>query len=700
MTGPTPEAAIHAKLVIDTSDAARQLREGLNEAEAVNRRDTDKLGEKFGARFSEAMGNSVKKRAPDIVAPIAHELETLAIGGGAGGRRRFLGMNLPAGFFRPQRALQSLGRDISRFVRTGGLAKAADDIVSSLFSGISSGVASVFNVGGKSPLIALLIPAFGALIGLIGEAIQGVYLLTSLLYAIPNVLFAIGLQAGVLFLIFGGLAQKIGTVFAAKGPKELADALKQLNPEVAKFVQGLLPFRNMIKQLQDLAQTSFFREFGQSLAILLKQLGPSFTTAVTNIAEALGRLFATFTQFFGSPLFIIFFEKISASTVKWIDGFNSALEKFLEGFHRFAIAVEDSGFIDKFGQKFNEFIGKIGDWFDKLANNPEFQQWLSDTLDDIQYHLIPALFQVGRVIKAFVKMIDKAGGNNFLHGMTAMFVILQEIFENPLFIEGMKVFLALLIVLTAMFIGILAIVLLLLAPFGKLLELIFQFIDWVRGFDKVLKPAEEALQSFGNTLVTAFTGAIDAIGNAFNTFFTETVPHLANQVLTFFTTTLPNAFETFLFHTLPDTISEWVGDFFSADNPLFNNAGGNIVRGLANGMRAAIPFFTDAMRAVMAAGREFWPFSPAKVGPLSGSGDPMLAGQNIINRLAAGMTMATPQLQAASNNSLSNIFMPGSINVGFSGALPTTAQATATGGAVGRGILGQMQDTRLGVRTL
>ncbi len=95
------------------------------------------------------------------------------------------------------------------------------------------------------------------------------------------------------------------------------------------------------------------------------------------------------------------------------------------------------------------------------------------------------------------------------------------------------------------------------------------------------------------------------------------------------------------------------------------------------------------------------PHSPAKEGPLSGSGDPVYSGQEIVNRLAAGIEMQAPELREASSNATSNIyFAPSSIQVRANGLQPD--QAREAGAGVAQGILGTLavRNTKLAVRTL
>jgi phage-related protein len=142
---------------------------------------------------------------------------------------------------------------------------------------------------------------------------------------------------------------------------------------------------------------------------------------------------------------------------------------------------------------------------------------------------------------------------------------------------------------------------------------------------------------------------------------------------------------------------------FSTVGDTLRQAGKNLINGLIEGARSMFPNLGQMARDAAQSIRDFLPFSPAKMGPLSGSGDTMFAGQKIIQRLAAGIQMETPTLQAATSSATGNIvFGPGSVRVGFEGAVPTPAQAQTTGMAAGRGIVNALavRNTRLQVRTL
>ena len=101
--------------------------------------------------------------------------------------------------------------------------------------------------------------------------------------------------------------------------------------------------------------------------------------------------------------------------------------------------------------------------------------------------------------------------------------------------------------------------------------------------------------------------------------------------------------------------------------------------------------------------RDHWPFSPAKEGPLSGSGDPMIAGQKIVQRIATGMDMEAPKLQEATTNAASNVLVgANAVQMNFYGATPTQQQAAGIGAAAGNSLADTIaqRNTRLAIRSI
>lgn len=95
---------------------------------------------------------------------------------------------------------------------------------------------------------------------------------------------------------------------------------------------------------------------------------------------------------------------------------------------------------------------------------------------------------------------------------------------------------------------------------------------------------------------------------------------------------------------LPGKIVGALGDL----SGLLFNAGANIIRGLINGIEGMLGRLKATMSNVISSGvRDFLPFSPAKTGPLSGSGSPERSGMRIAEGVADGITKRQSELQRA-----------------------------------------------------
>lgn len=89
-----------------------------------------------------------------------------------------------------------------------------------------------------------------------------------------------------------------------------------------------------------------------------------------------------------------------------------------------------------------------------------------------------------------------------------------------------------------------------------------------------------------------------------------------------------------------------VKDAFASAASWLTGAGANIIQGLINGIKSKIGDLKGALSDAASTARSYFPFSPAKVGPLSGSGDPTIAGRKIVQMLAAGISSTVPELAA------------------------------------------------------
>lgn len=94
---------------------------------------------------------------------------------------------------------------------------------------------------------------------------------------------------------------------------------------------------------------------------------------------------------------------------------------------------------------------------------------------------------------------------------------------------------------------------------------------------------------------------------------------------------------------VPGMILRALGDLGS----LLYQAGRNVVQGLINGIMSMVGAIGNAVGWIASKIRAALPFSPAKEGPLSGSGSPDIAGAKIATMIAGGMIKGVPQVVGA-----------------------------------------------------
>lgn len=144
-------------------------------------------------------------------------------------------------------------------------------------------------------------------------------------------------------------------------------------------------------------------------------------------------------------------------------------------------------------------------------------------------------------------------------------------------------------------------------------------------------------------------------------------------------------------HGLPRRILSALGNL----GHLLWQGGVNLVMGLVHGIESVASAPVHAMSSLISDVRSFLPFSPAKRGPLSGSGSPDIAGAKIPAMLAEGITGgATLVAAAAQSMAAAAVILPADASVppAATGAGAAAASALASPGRYGRtGVPGVVQ---------
>jgi len=667
VTGPLrPDAELVAKLTVDSSDVPSEVKDALDRASRSNDADLKRTGREMSDAVADGMDDQFGRRIPDIFDGIEQDF----------GKRKLkadVDFEVDEGLIPDE-----LERVFSRVARPGG---PIDRFSDQLGQAVSSGIGAGFNVSGRGPLLFLLLPVIGAIGALIAGLVQIVNGLTAVLFTIPSLLGAIALQGGVLFLVFQGLGESITAAFAAKTPKEFEKAIEGLAPPVQEFIRSLLPLRELFKDLKDLAQRNFFAAFGGILANFAQFMRFNLVLAVDKLSTAFGELFRSLISFFGNPRFQEFFTGLIDSTEKWLQALSPALTQLLVGFTELGIAVKP--FFDWFGAGVNKGIEQFGKFLENLSADPEFTKWLDDMKETLRltWDILQSLISV---TKEFFKTLDEAGGNKILEQLIYLFGEIEYFLESDIGKRGLQTLLGILLALTYLFV-------IMVGGFLSFLGIIHMFVDWLvnDAGPRIKKFFTEDIPGWIEDLIDLLTIDGTEIRGALSRPFEEA------------RTAIINAFNNAV--AFIQSVPGRIQGFFASSGTWLIEAGRNIIGGLIQGIRdklGPLGFILDV--AAAAVGARF-PKSPAEIGPLSGSGDPLFAGQKIIQRLAAGIQMETPALEAAASQAAGSIiFGPGSVRVGFEGAVPTPEQAQTTGVAAGRGIVNALalRNTRLQVRTL
>lgn len=118
------------------------------------------------------------------------------------------------------------------------------------------------------------------------------------------------------------------------------------------------------------------------------------------------------------------------------------------------------------------------------------------------------------------------------------------------------------------------------------------------------------------------------------------------------------------------------------------NAGASLIQGFINGIMAKIGQVKNAASSVVSAARDFFPFSPAKEGPFSGTGYTSYSGAALVDGFRSGIVGQIPALQSVLNG------MPGVAPQSVQPAPLTAGMAASLGAGAGGGVARVIVDVR------
>lgn len=430
MAGKVGEAFV--EIVADYAEFAREAEKRLN---VLLRRLAAKAD--FGP-LSEASGDAGEDSAEEFTERFEREVNS----SGARTRRRRAGERAGRDFSRAvgdgaERDSRQGGGIFGRLFGDGGRDRS---ILGGLLGGIGAAFKGIFGV------MAGVGSAIGSVVGTLASLSSGIlttiavaallapviFVLTGALISLSGVL--IPLTAGfagllaivpIMMIAFSGFGEALSAV--AEGDIEkFNEALKGLSPSarlVAKEFQGLWP---ILQRIKGSVQEAFFEPLVGSLTELGNNLLPRITPGLESVANALGRMAATFLEKLNSPAGIKFFETALNSIATIIEQSGPGLERFFTGLANAFIAALP--FAEKLFKAITDGLGDFGEFLDTKVADGSFEQFLEDALATGEEFVLVIKELIG-LFAALFEDTDE-GGRNFLKDIRTAIGKLTDFFKS------------------------------------------------------------------------------------------------------------------------------------------------------------------------------------------------------------------------------------------------------------------------------
>lgn len=624
------------EVVADTShfpeSAKRGVESSLHDVEPTMK----KTGEDWGDTASEALGQRIKSRVPEIVNKALSEVNRTKV-------KEHIKIEPDYDTNEVRKVTRGIAQSIENELASGGIGSAITSV-------IGDAVGAAFNVSGKSPLIYLLVPLFGAIAAAITALVGLVYAFGAALLTLPAIIGSLLLQFGALYLIFKDIAGVAAKAFAAQNAKELADAFKGVDPYIQNFILELIYIKDAFSAIQNYLSVAFFKNLGNTLLDVFDINRYTLFKGLLDLSAQLGTFFAQIGEAFKSQAWLKLLGDLFNITNKFLAENGPVVEKFLEKFFKFVDSLTDDA--SAIGHLFNVFLTTFGGFLEKLSVNKDFQDFMAK-LPDMLIAGSKALGAFGDLILSILNSISQDEWIQFFNSFAFLVELLADFFKSDTGHEAMKAFLEIVLGLTFAFE-------VLVGAIGDVLALIAAIADglnWLGG----------KINEWWHKLIDSFVGIFTNWGQAWSTL---------KQTIT-------AGFEALI-----------------TEGPKW---GVKLVQGFIDGALSKIPGVKDAFHFIADAAASFLPHSPAKQGPLSGAGSPMARGAAMVRDFSRGILDNVNQVSNASNTAMNNVnFGTGAVIANFYGAQPSPDQARGLGTAVGNGIGDQLlaRNARLAVRTM
>lgn len=484
-------------------------------------------------------------------------------------------------------------------------------------------------VGGWKQLltvIATIGPTVATVTAVVAALIPVVGTLGSVLYLVAGVAGAAAVELGVfavaaagafatmalgfggLFGLAGGMVLLAGATHKVDGPlnqvkQDLKDMADRLGTAVAPMVTQMLQlFDSWIPTIGNLGQ-EIVNWFGPRLGAVLNAANgffQIFSVGLEKLGGVFGKFFDAVLQ--RTPQFQALFGKAMDVVVNAADGLLTNLVKLSDWFTKRLPAD---------GPIVQQILGKIGDAIQWAAQKAgQLSDWITAHWPQIQ----KAAKDVQQAIQGIAPYVQQ-----FLDDAVKL---ANYIIQNwPTIVQTAK-------------------------DLKKAIHDLQPVFDLVIGVAKFLFDHMNQIVFIFNLVVFAadivalsFKGMVNSI---------NLVIDVVQQVITWFGKLKDAAGEKIgdlvsFMQDLPGRISDAVGDLGN----LLWSAGWSVVQGLIDGIQSRYNDLASAASGLAGIISSYLPFSPAKLGPLSGSGAPEFSGMAISANLARGMLASSGQVRQA-----------------------------------------------------
>lgn len=315
----------------------------------------------------------------------------------------------------------------SQFLQLG---TAARDSFQTIFSGLKTFVANIFNIPEKSPLTGVLtvlaiaiLPALIPLVIGLGAAFADLLGFVALL---PGALGALLAILPPLIVGFMGLTKAIELAFE-KDPKKFQEGLKAVSPTVGALAKLFREFVPIFERIGAGIEKAFLTPLVKSLRPALRTLLPVLESGFNTLAGSLGRFFGSLITFLGSPRVTSFLTKLFPSLAGAIDRIGPSVIRILDAMT--AAAEAALPFLERVGDAFGGFLTDFAELITRSIEDGSFNDFLEDAFRSLR-EIKDLVFAILDLFRTLFEETDE-DGRTMLRILTELFQQFSDFFKSP-----------------------------------------------------------------------------------------------------------------------------------------------------------------------------------------------------------------------------------------------------------------------------